>query len=79
VLADLNEVTLIWVLGHQGIHGNEQADKLARQASATSTLGPEPALGIPKCMAREGIKKWTEHQHSKPGKTCQAADTASFS
>jgi hypothetical protein len=26
-------------------------------------LGPEPALRIPKCLAREAIKNWTEHQH----------------
>jgi hypothetical protein len=52
------------VLGHHGILGNEEADKLARQASATLPLGPEPALGIPKCLAREAIKNWTELQHS---------------
>jgi hypothetical protein len=56
------------VLGHQGICGNEQADKLAKQASATSILDPEPALGIPKCMAREAIKKWTKYQHLKTWK-----------
>jgi ribonuclease HI len=50
-LANLNEVTLIWVLGHHGILSNEEADKLARQAPATPPLGPEPALGIPKCLA----------------------------
>ena len=36
--------------------GNEMADKLARQASAMPLFGPEPALGIPKCLAREAIK-----------------------
>jgi hypothetical protein len=43
--------------------GNEEADKLARQASAKPLLSPEPALGIPKCSAREAIKNWTENQH----------------
>jgi hypothetical protein len=62
-LASLNEVTLIWVPGQCVILGNEEADKLARQASAKPLLGPEPALGIPKCSAREEIKNWTENQH----------------
>ena len=52
-----------WVPRHRGISGNEGANKLARQASATPLLGPEPALGIPKCSVREAIKNWTEVQH----------------
>ena len=62
-LATLNEVTLVWVLGHHDILGNEMADKLARQVSAMPLLGPELALGIPKCLAKEAIKSWTENQH----------------
>jgi len=62
-LASLNEVSLAWVPRHRGISGNEEADKLARQASATPLLGPKPALGVPKCSVREAIKNWTEVQH----------------
>jgi hypothetical protein len=44
---------------YSSLCGSEEADKLARQASATLPLG----LGIPKCLAREAIKNWTELQH----------------
>jgi hypothetical protein len=30
--------------------------------------GPEPALGIPNCQARDAIKSWTKHQHSNTWK-----------
>jgi hypothetical protein len=44
------------------------ADKLPKQASDMPLLGPEPALGIPKCLAREAIKSWTEYQHFRTWK-----------
>jgi hypothetical protein len=63
VLENRNEVTLISAPGHCGIPGNEKADKLARQGAAMTLLGPELALGIPRCSARVTIKNWTEIQH----------------
>jgi hypothetical protein len=67
-MAGVNEVTLVWVPGHCGIRGNEEAHRLAKQASAMPLTGPEPALRIPKCLARETIRTWIMNQHHRTWK-----------
>ena len=64
--------------GHQDTVNNEQADKLVRQASAKPIVGPEPAIGVPKCLAREAIKNWTEHQHLSTWKDISGCRYNSF-
>jgi ribonuclease HI len=44
VLANRNQVTLIWVPRHCDIPGNGKADEIDRQGAAISLLGPESAL-----------------------------------
>jgi hypothetical protein len=41
----------------------EKSDELVRQSARTSLLGPQTALGMPTCSARDAIKKWTQLQH----------------
>jgi hypothetical protein len=47
----------------------------ARQGVAVPLLGPDPALGIPGCSAREVIKYWIVNT-ALPGKIYQATDVA---
>jgi ribonuclease HI len=62
-LAGRNELILAWVPGHCGIPGNEEANRIARQASCLPLQGPELALGIPRCSVREAFRAWTMKQH----------------
>ena len=45
-LCALGVVHIAWVPGHFNIDGNEEADELARMASASRSMGPEPVLPL---------------------------------
>jgi len=60
-LGETNRLTLVWVPGHQGIHGNETADGLANQGTLTEPA--TPAVGVPFATGKKIIKDWLDREH----------------
>jgi hypothetical protein len=61
----LKKVMLLWVSGHSGILGSEDADTLARNGSCSSFLGPKPTIPISQCDGRFKIKQWLRKKHDR--------------
>ena len=54
-----NRLMIAWTPGHQGVHGNEEADELARRGSELSVEGPEPFIPVPYATCVMAIKDWS--------------------
>jgi hypothetical protein len=60
-LSKSNKVTLMWIPGHQGIPGNEEADMLAMEGAVE--VPPNQFAAIPFSVGKNLIKKQLEQRH----------------
>jgi hypothetical protein len=67
-LSKSNKVTLMWIPGHQGIPGNEEADRLAKEGAVE--VPPNQFAAIPFSVGKNVIKKQLEQRHRARWTTC---------
>ena len=52
--------SLMWVPGHSGILGSEEADLQANASAAQDLIGPEPALPMSMSVIKSHMKVWVK-------------------
>ena len=58
-LGKQNHVSIAWISGHAGVHGNEVADYLAKSGSKSEIHGPEPFITVLFASCVSTVKDWS--------------------
>jgi hypothetical protein len=67
-LSKFDRVTLMWIPGYQGILGNEEADRLAKEGAVE--VPPDQFAAIPFSVGKNLIKKQLEQRHRARWNDC---------
>ena len=55
-----NHVSIAWIPGHAGVHGNKVADYLAKSGSKLEMHDPEPFITVPHASCVGKVKDWSK-------------------
>ena len=58
-LGKQNHVSIAWIPGHAGVHGNKVADYPAKSGSKSKMHGPEPQVTVPYARCVSAVKGWS--------------------
>ena len=58
-LGKQNHVSIAWIPGHAGVHGNEVADYVAKSGSKSIMYGPEPFITVPYASCVSTVTDWS--------------------
>lgn len=64
-IAQLREVSIIWVPAHSNIEGNVRADALAKMGASQIASGPEPFLPINEKRCRNACNRWLQERSNE--------------
>jgi len=64
-LAGSREVTLHWIPAHEGHEGNEEVDKLAKEATSLAFYGPHPVIPLSEDAVAKAIHSWALGEHAR--------------
>jgi hypothetical protein len=67
-LSKFNNIALTWITGHQGIPGNEEADRLAKEGAIE--VPPNQFAAIPFSVGKNILKKQLEQRHRARWTAC---------
>jgi ribonuclease HI len=62
-LAMERPVTVHWIPAHSGYTGNERVDQIAKRATETEIIAPEPIIPVSVDRIHDAIKKWGRETH----------------